>query len=404
MESLFEVNNNLLSRTNTDFQRSLITRIDWTMPLIEIRGSRGVGKTTLMLQRAKQLHKKGEKVVYITLDSPQFYNLSLYEFADSFSKMGGNYMFIDEVHRYPAKHKDSDWSLELKNIYDAFPDLKIVYSGSSILHLFKGKGDLSRRKATYILNGLSFREYLELYAKINLEIFELEDILNHHSKIAADILENMKPLPHFKKYLKTGYYPFFRGNENVYFKQLQEIVNTIIDTDIPYLITVSYNAREQLKRLLGAIGTTVPYVPNLGKLADSVFISDQRTLLKYLLLLDEAQIISLIRSDSKGNKLLQKPDKILLGDSNLIYALGLNQNEIGTIRESFFYDQLSAVGEISYSSTADFLVNDKYLFEVGGKNKRQKQIKNHEQAYLSTVDIEIGFGNKIPLWLFGLMY
>jgi predicted AAA+ superfamily ATPase len=404
MESLFEVSNSLLNRVNTDFQRSMLTRIDWSMPLIEIRGSRGVGKTTLMLQRAKQLQKSGEKVIYVTLDSPQFYNLSLYEFADSYSKMGGTYLFVDEVHRYPAKHKDSDWSLEIKNIYDAFPDLKIVYSGSSILHLFKGKGDLSRRKASYTLHGLSFREYLHLYAKVNLEIISLEDILSNHSNIAAQIVQEIKPLPHFKKYLKVGYYPFFKGNEAVFFKQLQEIVNTIIDTDIPYLVSVSHNAREQLKRLLGAISSTVPYVPNLGKLADNVFISDQRTLLKYLLLLDEAQIISLVRSDSKGNKLLQKPEKILMGDSNLIYALGLNNDDIGTIRESFFYDQLSVVGEITYSSVADFMVDNKYLFEVGGKNKGNKQIKNQANAYLAADDIEIGFANKIPIWLFGLMY
>ena len=404
MESLFEVSNSLLNRVNTDFQRSMIARVDWSMPLIEIRGSRGVGKTTLMLQRAKQLQKAGEKVIYVTLDSPQFYKLTLYEFADSFSKMGGTYLFVDEVHRYPAKHKDSDWSLELKNIYDAFSDLKIVYSGSSILHLFKGKGDLSRRKASYTLNGLSFREYLQLYAKINLDILSLEDILNNHGDIAAKILQEIKPLPYFKKYLRTGYYPFFKGNEAVYFKQLQEIVNTIIDADIPYLVSVSHNAREQLKRLLGAISSTVPYVPNLGNLADSVFISDQRTLLKYLLLLDEAQIISLVRSDSKGNKLLQKPEKILMGDSNLIYALGLNRDDIGTVRESYFYDQLSVVGDISYSSAADFLVDNKYVFEVGGKSKGKKQIKNQEHAYLAADDIEIGFANKIPLWLFGMLY
>jgi predicted AAA+ superfamily ATPase len=404
MESIFEVSNNLLSRTNTDFQRSLILRIDWSMPLIEIRGSRGVGKTTLMLQRAKQLQKAGKKVVYVTLDSPQFYKLSLYDFADTFSKMGGAYLFVDEVHRYPAKHKDSDWSLELKNIHDVFPDLKVVYSGSSILHLYKGKGDLSRRKASYILHGLSFREYLQLYAKINLKMISLNDILNGHAGIAAHLLQEIKPLPHFKKYLRTGYYPFFKGNEAVYFKQLQEIVNTIIDTDIPYLVTVSHNAREQLKRLLGAISSTVPYVPNLGNLAETVFISDQRTLLKYLLLLDEAQIISLVRSDSKGNKLLQKPEKILLGDSNLIYALGLNKDDIGTVRESFFYDQLSVVGDICYSKIADFWVDNNYLFEVGGKSKGNKQIVNQANAYIAADDIEIGFANKIPLWLFGMMY
>ena len=204
MESLNEISNRLINQVKNLFIRSLANQIDWTQRLIEIRGSRGVGKTTLLLQRAKTITQSGGKVMYVSLDLPQFFSQSLYEFADNFVKYGGEYLFLDEVHRYPSKHKDSDWSLEIKNIYDSFPNLKIVYSGSSILHLYQGMGDLSRRKAAYVLHGLSFREYLEINGIKKYASFGLEEILSSHQKIANEILEDLKPLVHFKNYLKTG--------------------------------------------------------------------------------------------------------------------------------------------------------------------------------------------------------
>lgn len=404
MESVVILSNNLLEYVSNDFVRSLMQEIDWKQKLIEIRGSRGVGKTTLMLQKANTLKKDGSNVVYASLDTPYFFNNSLVEFADEFARYGGEYLFLDEVHRYPSKEPESDWSLELKNIYDAYPKLKVVYSGSSILHLYKGKGDLSRRKSSYLLNGLSFREYLELNKILKHHPVELEFLLENHNKIASDINKKIRPLVYFKKYLRFGYYPFYNDNEEIYFRQLQDVINFIIDTDLPYLTSISAGAREQLKRLLGAISSTVPYVPNMNKLAGLIHVTDSRTLLKYLQLLMEAQLIYLLRADAKGNKQLQKPDKILLNNTNLIHALGLSQNDVGTQRETFFLNQLSFRHSVNYSEKADFLVNKKHVFEIGGKGKNKTQIAGSKSAYLALDDIETGFGNKIPLWLFGFLY
>jgi uncharacterized protein len=404
MESVVNLSNSLLESVSNEFVRSLVHEIDWSQKLIEIRGSRGVGKTTLMLQKAKVLKENGAKVVYVSLDTPYFFSNSLVDFADEFSRYGGEYLFLDEVHRYPSKQIQSDWSLELKNIYDSYPKLKVVYSGSSILHLYKGKGDLSRRKAAYLLNGLSFREYLELNNILQYKPVELEILLKNHDKIASEINKEIRPMVYFKKYLKFGFYPFYKHNEDIYFKQLQDVINLIIDTDLPYLTSISSTAREQLKRLLGAISSTVPYVPNMHKLAGLIHVTDHRTLLKYLQLLMEAQLIYLLRADAKGNKQLQKPDKILLNNTNLIYALGISQNDVGTQRETFFLNQISFRHAVNYSVKADFLVNKKYLFEIGGRGKNKTQISGSKTTYLALDDIETGFGTTIPLWLFGFLY
>lgn len=404
MEDLFEISNRLINNTSNTFQRSMYNLIDWNQSLIEIRGSRGVGKTTLMLQKAKDVKSKGLTTLYVSLDLPYFFKASLFDFVNEFVKYGGEYLFIDEIHRYPSKNKGSDWSLELKNIVDSFPSIKIVYSGSSILHLFQGNGDLSRRKASYLLKGLSFREYLALNKIIELDSINFTELVEKHSTYAENISQQIKPLLHFKNYLKIGYYPFYSDNEIIYFSQLQNIINLIIDTDLSYLTSISSNAKEQLKRLLGAISTTVPYVPNMKNLASMIDVTDQRTLLKYLQLLEEAQILQLVSSDAKGNKQLQKPEKILIQNTNLMYALGMNNTDVGTQRETFFYNQISTTEEIVYSGKADFLVNDTYLFEVGGKNKGKRQIRGENNAYIVSDEIEIGFGNKIPLWLFGMIY
>jgi predicted AAA+ superfamily ATPase len=338
------------------------------------------------------------------LDLPYFYTKHLFDFVNEFTQHGGNYLFLDEIHRYPSKHKDSDWSLELKNITDSFPDLQIVYSGSSILHLYKGQGDLSRRKASYLMNGLSFREYLELNKVMKHSTISLESLLKEHNSIATEICASIKPLMHFKNYLKTGYYPFYSGKEEIYFRQLQDVINLIIDTDLPYLSAISQSGKEQLKRLLGAISSTVPYMPNMNKLAELIRVTDHRTLMKYLQLLDEAQIIQMIRSNSKGNKQFQKPEKILINNTNLMYALGLYHAEIGAQRETFFYNQVSYSEKVYYSKVGDFMVNEKFIFEIGGKNKGFKQLMNESNAFVVSDEIEIGFGNKIPLWLFGFLY
>ena len=239
---------------------------------------------------------------------------------------------------------------------------------------------------------------------VTLDVLTVDEIVHNHTEIAQHYTENFKPILHFNNYLKIGYYPFYKDNEIIYFNQLQNVINLIIDTDIPYLTSISINAKEQLKRLLGAISTTVPYTPNMKTLAQLIEITDQRTLLKYLQLLEEAQILHLVKSDALGNKAMQKPEKILINNTNLMFALGMNNTDKGTQRETFFFNQLDFNNRIVYSKIADFKVNDNYIFEIGGKNKGKKQLLGTENSYIISDDIEIGFGQKIPLWLFGFLY
>jgi predicted AAA+ superfamily ATPase len=272
------------------------------------------------------------------------------------------------------------------------------------LHLYKGKGDLSRRKASYLMHGLSFREYLEMQGLLDHKQIEFQQILTEHESLALAITKQIKIIPQFKSYLKYGYYPFYTGNEDVYQNRLREILNLIIDMDLPYVASISSTAKEQLKRLLGAISTTVPYVPNMHKLSEHIQITDYRTLLKYLQLLEDAQLINLLRSDSKGNKMLQKPDKIYLNNTNLSHTLGLSESNIGPERETFFCNQLSVGEQVNYPQNGDFIVNHDAVFEIGGRKKSVQQIRGNEHAFVAADDIEIGFKNKIPLWLFGFLY
>ncbi|HED37490.1 MAG TPA: AAA family ATPase [Ignavibacteria bacterium] len=405
MQNLYEISNKLINRVKTGFKRSLYSEIDWQQRLIEITGARGVGKTTLMLQKAKELFDKNPPaVIYISLDDTYFFNNSMIETAEQFQKYGGKYMFIDEVHKYPAKHKTYDWSAELKNIYDRYPELSITYSGSSIIELYKGHGDLSRRKTSYKLNGMSFREYLEMNNTLKLPAITLQDVIDKNPVISADISDRVKILPHFRNYLSTGYYPFYNENPEQYNQRIKNIINVILEVDIPSIAEINYDTTGKIKTMLAVLSTSVPYTPNLTKLSDSLQIGDIRTLYKYFYFLEKAELITLLNSNAKANKLFQKPEKIYLSNTNLINAISPEKNETGTIRETFFLNQLHYLHEINYPKKADFIINNKYTFEIGGKNKTEKQIKNIENSYIVQDDIEIGFANKIPLWLFGFLY
>jgi len=405
MQTLYEISGKLIGSVSANFVRGLYTQIDWQQRLSEITGARGVGKTTLMLQKAKELFTADpQSVLYISLDDPYFFSNSLLETADYFYKYGGLYMFIDEVHKYPAKHPGHDWSAELKNIYDLYPSLKVVYSGSSVIQLFKGNGDLSRRKNTYNLQGLSFREYMIFNKVFKTHILSLEDITNNHIEISRDIISGFKIWPHFNEYLKQGYYPFYKENPAQYFQRLKNIVNVIIETDIPAVSDINYMTIGKIKKLLAILASSVPYTPNLKNLSENLNITDLRTLHKYLNLLEKSELISLINTRSRGNKTLQKPDKVYLNNTNLMFALQQDIIETGTIREVFFCNQLMYAHHISYPKSGDFLVNNKYTFEIGGKNKTMKQISNTENAFLAIDDIEVGFANRIPIWLFGFLY
>ncbi len=405
MQDIFHYSNSIIQQVGPEFKRYLFKEINWNSRLIEILGSRGVGKTTLMLQKAKILNsEKANQAVYLSLDDKLMYSNSIVDIAEDLVKYGVQYLFLDEVHKYPPKLKGFDWSAEIKNSYDRFPGLSIVFSGSSVLKIYKGLGDLSRRKSSYRLAGLSFREYLELNSILSYDSFQLNDLIENHQDISSEITSQIKIIPHFKQYLKTGYFPFYNEDPSAYYSRLNNILNVIIETDIPAVSDITFETSLKLKKLLAAIASTVPFVPNLLRLRKELLIADQRTLLKYLDFLEKAEVVRALTRDAKGTKIMQKPDKIYLGNTNYSYGLNMSGEEIGTIREIFFESQLRVDHQLRLPENGDFLVNDRFVFEVGGKNKSTSQIRNLENAYLALDDIEYGVFNQIPLWMFGFLY
>ena len=405
MQEIINYSNGIIEKVTLNFMRYLFHKIRWNTRLIEILGARGVGKTTLMLQKAKLLNvEKPNQAVYLSLDDKLMFNHSIVEIAKGLERYGVEYLFLDEVHKYPPKQKGHDWSAEIKNSYDRYPNLKIIYSGSSILKIYRGHGDLSRRKSSYLLAGLSFREYMELNAIGRFEDIKLNDILKRHQEISGIITKDFKIIPHFKEYLKTGYFPFYKEDPPSYFSRLISILNVIIETDIPAVSDISFDTSMKLKKLLAAIASTAPYVPNLVKIRQELFIADQRTLLKYLDYLEKSEVLNALTQKAKGNKIMQKPDKIYLGNTNYSYCLNMKGEEMGTIRETFFNSQLGVKHELRLPQYGDFLVDGKYTFEIGGKSKRTKQIKDLTNAYIVLDDIENGVFNHIPLWIFGFLY
>jgi predicted AAA+ superfamily ATPase len=404
VEQLIDISNRLINNTSSQFTRSLYRQIDWNSRLIEIRGARGVGKTTLMQQKAKSLTESGENALYVSLDQAYFYREQLFNTVDHYFKYGGKYLFLDEVHKYPEKEKNLDWSQEIKNIYDAFPQLYLVYSGSSLLQLYKGQGDLSRRKAGYLLPGLSFREFLEFKGLLSHQPVNLSDLLQNHQSLANEISTKLKILPAFREYLRHGYYPFFDEAPDKFFDRLNDVINVILENDIPAITDISYETSFKLKKLLSLLASSVPYTPNLSNLTSQLYVADQRTLLKYINFLEKAELVDTLGAKSTGNQILNKPQKIYLNNSNLMYALSKNLPDPGTERETFFFNQLKHLHTISYPKQGDFLVEQKYLFEIGGKNKSQQQIRDHQEPYVVRDEIETGFGQIIPLWLFGFLY
>jgi predicted AAA+ superfamily ATPase len=396
LNKFVELSERAIEFTDVDFVRSQISYLQQTERLIGIKGSRGVGKTTLLLQYAK-LHLKSNHKIYISLDNPYFAKNNLLEFVDEFVKNGGEYLLLDEVHHY------SDWSLALKIIYDNYKNLKVVYTGSSLLHLAKGRADLSRRTILYTLYGLSLREYINLVKKKNFQPVSLNDILSNHQELSKNIISEVKPIQHYNDYIQTGYYPFFLENKQTYLFKLVETVNQIIETDLPYVTNISYASINKLKQLLQIISESVPFKPNLEKISSQIEIS-KNTLKDYLYYLEEAMLIAMLKSDRKINSNLAKPEKVYLNHPNLMYCLANENTNQGNIRECFFLNQLQALHQINYSEVGDFMVNKKFIFEIGGKNKTCKQIANIENSFIAADDIEIGNKNTIPLWLFGFLY
>ena len=397
MDRLYNISTKLVESTPMDFKRFLITEVAWDQKLIGISGARGSGKTVLLLQQLGKLLAEGKKALYVSLDDIYFSEHRLIYFAEEFEKNGGEYLFLDEVHKY------KNWSQELKNIYDSLTDIKVVFTSSSALEIYKGSHDLSRRVLMYKLQGLSFREFLELKYKIKAPKFPLDEIMKDHHSKALEINKLFKVFPYFKEYLACGYYPFFMDVGGNYLRQLQITVNTVLEVDLPAIHNIDFNSIIKLKKLIYIISRIVPYTPNIEKLAKQIETT-RPTLLKYLYYLDKAQIITWLDTSILGINYLNKPNKLFLGNTNLAYAFSGENNDKSNVRETFFLNQLSQNHQVTYPKQGDFLVDQKYLFEIGGKNKDYKQIADIENSFIAADDIEYGIGNKIPLWLFGFLY
>ena len=398
MENLFKMFYQLLSRTDLAFIRYLYPKIRWNNRLIGITGARGTGKTTILLQYIKRNFGNAPKeILYVSLDNIWFSNNRLIDLISDFDKMGGKYLFLDEVHKY------GNWSQEIKNAYDNFPDLKIVFTGSSMLEIYKGNADLSRRAVHYELHGMSFREFINYDQNIEFETFTLEDILQNHIEIASAINKRIKPLPLFHRYLKEGYYPYYKEDSEIYGERLLHTVNVILETDLPSIENIEIHTMKKIKQLLFVIAQRVPFSPNISELA-TILETSRKSLLNFLTTLEKAHLINLLQQNTSRLKILAKPEKIYLNNTNLACALETEKPDTGNLRETFFFNQLKAVSDITSAHKADFTVNNRYIFEVGGKNKGHEQIMGLENAYLALDHQEYGFGNKIPLWLFGMLY
>jgi len=374
-------------------KRYLFHQIDWSQKLIIILGYRGSGKTTLLLQYLSDSPKKG---IYLSLDDFYFESHRLVESVSELYDLGYRLFLLDEVHRYAF------WSKDLKQLYDDYTDIQFIATGSSILDISKGNADLSRRASVYHLHGLSFREYLNFQNNSNLTKLSIEDVLYKHHKIAPELLDTININSDFRNYLRFGYLPFFLESKSAYPQKLQETIQLVIDTDIAPFEELQHATVRILKRLLFVLSESVPFTPNINKLAEKLE-TPRNTILRLLDILDQAQILKLLRSSTKGISYLQKPDKIYLQNPNFIYLFSPTMANVGNVRETFFINQLSALHTVTSAKFGDFMIDDSYVFEIGGSNKTTEQIQGIPNAFLA-LDIDSGNGKRIPLWLFGMLY
>ena len=388
MENLYELFNAKLAETSNDFLRYLHDKINWNNRMIAILGERGVGKTTLMLQKIKL--DGAANTLYFSADNMYFAQHSLFDTANEFYRKGGQRLYIDEIHKYPS------WSTELKMIYDYCPQLQVVITGSSILDLYKGIADLSRRIISYTLVGLSFREFLAMTKGIDLPPVTFEEILRHKVTFPA----GERPLALFDDYLKTGYYPFW--NETDYATRLNNVINQTIENDIPTYAKMNIATSRKLKQLLFIISQSVPFKPNYTEIG-AAMECERGTVADLAFYLEKARMLMSLRHQDDGMKNYGKPEKIYLGNTNLIYALSEGKPEVGNLRETFFLSQMQVNQEVFASKAADFIIDGK-TFEVGGKSKSKKQIAEVKNAFVVKDDIEYGYENTIPLWHFGMSY
>lgn len=397
MIQLLEQSENLVADTNTKFKRFLYHEINWTDRLIGIKGARGTGKTTMLLQKLKELELPTHKAAYFSLDDMYFTTHSLVDTVRKFHKEGGEYLFLDEVHKYP------NWSREIKNVHDQLKELHLVFTGSSIIDISKQEVDLSRRVLMWHLPGLSYREYLKMNDIVDMEPLSLENLLDSQINKRALFPNTFKPYEYFSEYLKSGYYPFYVEDKPGFRRRLKQVVRLIIEYDMAELQGFDLRNAKKMLQLMQIIADQVPFKPNLVKLAERSSIH-RNTIMNYLFFLEQAKLIHLLYPYGNSIALLQKPEKIFLENSNLLYALSNGQINIGTVRETFFLNQLKVKHNIFDGKKVDFIVNGDYYFEVGGESKGKKQIEGLHNAFLVKDDLEYPVGNAIPLWLFGFLY
>ena len=398
LTDLFRISQNLVQSTQFSWHRYLYTQINWNQRMLCIKGARGIGKTTMMLQRIREQFGVTDQAVYVSLDNLWFSDHRLLDLVDYHYSHGGTHLFVDEVHRYPY----SNWVQEMKNIYDSYPGYHVVFSGSSLLKIDMSVADLSRRCAFYHMKGLSFREYLQMNHLADCPAFDLAQILSNHLSLTSQVLMTVKPLQHFSDYLKHGYYPYYQENEGTFEQALLQTVNTIIESDIPSAIDVERVTILKFKRLLHIISGMAPFTPNVSNLAHSLE-SSRNKIYEMLSVLEQAALIYNLYCGKQTMQQLVKPEKLYLENSNLLYALSADVS-IGNARETFFANQLSQGHELAFSGKGDFLIDGRYTIEVGGRRKSFDQVKDVENSFLAIDDVEFGHGNRVPLWLFGFLY
>lgn len=397
MEKIINRQMRLLNLTQVEHVRSIFYDINWDSRLIAIRGAKGVGKTTLMLQYIKMKGADAKRILYASLDSAYFTQHTLIDFAEDFYKKGGERLFLDEVHKY------DNWSREIKEIYDLYPDMKVVISGSSLLSILNGDADLSRRCLPYDIQGMSFREYLEIVHGIILPKVTLDELLGNPNSLCEKVMQTCRPLSYFDDYLREGYYPFILEGQMEYAIRLENVINYIIEVELPKLCNVDVANIRKLKALVAVISSNVPMQVDMQKLSAMLEVS-RVTLLGYLQHLAKAKILNLLYSSEMNVKKLQKPDKIFVENPNIMDAMTLDTVNEGTKRECFLVNQLRNSHKVEYTKRGDFLVDGSYTIEVGGKSKDGSQIAGVENAFIASDDTEYAYGNKIPLWAFGFLY
>ena len=403
MDALFRKSDRLLANTSTEIIREIMDEIHWNSQLISIMGAKGVGKSTLIKQYLKQNYEPGDRsVLYCSADTVDFSTRTLVELAEEFAIQGGELLVIDEIHKY--KSGTTDWSREIKEIYELFPDLKMIVSGSSLLRLREGDADLSRRAIKYTMPGLSFREALRFYHGLSFPKWSLDDILAHPHELWQMVSSKCKPVPLFKEYLEKGYYPFLLEGEGEYYTKIEQVINYIIETELPRICKVDIANVRKLQALVALICSEVPFELNANKIAAALEIG-RDTVVEYLKYLGDAKVLNLLYSDKKKIGKLSKPDKVYLENPNILYALAPTKADIGTLRETFAIGSLSESHNVEYGKEkGDFRVDSKYTFEIGGRSKDFSQIAGVKDSYIFADDWDIPDGAKLPLWMLGFLY